>query len=77
VKTIDWGTKQIDLSDHIALEFRPTELHLKQNGSTENEPSFTILLQNEKAITKVFGQVSLKMLNKAFGELGYQITKLY
>lgn len=75
LKAFNHGKGQIDLQ-HLgpsALELRPSEIHLKENGSTSNEPSFAIVL--EGGPLKVYGQVSLKMLNEALGELGYTIIQ--
>lgn len=79
-EVFNWGKGQIDLSSKkykTLVEFRPTELHMKENGSITNEPAFLFILE---AITEakfvVIGQISLEMLNGGLNELGYEIKKL-
>jgi hypothetical protein len=58
------------------IQFRPTELHLKEDGSLTNEPSFAVVMTRPDAKGKAVGQISLEMLNEALGELGYTIIPL-
>jgi hypothetical protein len=78
--TKNHGTKPMDLT-HLgpSFQFIPTELHLKENGTITEEPSFAIVMQSpgiKSLSTAVIGQVSLKMLNEAMEELGYRIEKI-
>mgnify|MGYP006330749343 CR=1 len=76
LKAFNHGKGQIDLT-HLppgSEQMKPVELHLKEDGSKTNEPSFAIVLTRTFS-RPVYGEVSLKMLNEALGELGYKITK--
>lgn len=73
----DWGNEKMDLTYlGPAQELRPTELHLKKNGSLKGEPSFLIVM-GIPGINNLHlaGQISLEMLNKALTPLGYMITE--
>lgn len=89
----NWGTGRIQLDKgNFLLEFRPVEVHLKEDGSLDNEPSLCIVMVRppdvgafnipEKIDAEnasnlfVYGQLSLEMWNKALGEIGYEIKKL-
>lgn len=73
--TKNHGTGKIDVTDlQPAMEFRPSQLHMKEDGAKDNTPSFLIVMEHDLISYKIYGQVSLKMLNKALGELGYKIT---
>jgi hypothetical protein len=74
IKIFNWGLQKIRIRGNL-LELRPTEIHLKEDGSIKSEPSFAIVLTHpEKPEEKVFGQISLKMLTEAMDELGYMIV---
>jgi len=77
-KAINHGTGQIDLS-HLAafnpIQMRPVELHLKEDGTVDDKPSFGIVM-TDRTGRVVFGEISLKMLREGFQELGYDICKL-
>jgi hypothetical protein len=73
----NWGTNQIALTN-IRGEYKPVEIHLKEDGTKDNTPSFAIVMEKPKPLgitDRIFGQVSLKMLNEALNELGYEIIK--
>ncbi len=77
MKGIDVGRGQIDLR-HIgfyAHEMRPTEIHHKADGAEEGKPSFAIVMVNKAQDVAFFGQVSLKMFNKALADIGYEIKR--
>lgn len=75
-KGINHGTGQIDLTHHKEIEeFSPVEIHLKEDGSLKNEPSFAIVLTSPYSRTQVFGQISLEMLNEGLDDVGYEIIK--
>lgn len=78
MKAVNHGTGQVDLrhledTGLVPMEMRPSELHLKEDGTKTNGPSFTLVL--ERGPMRVYGQVSLDMLNEALGELGYTIIQ--
>lgn len=76
IKVVNHGAKQMDLR-HIgatAMEVTPIELHYNKNGSTEDKPTFCMVLSHPSGL-KVFGQFSLKTLQDCLNELGYQIHK--
>lgn len=76
-KGINHGTGQIDLTHHKEIEeFHPVEIHLKDDGSLKNEPSFAIVLTSQYSRTQVVGQISLEMLNEGLADVGYKIVKL-
>ena len=78
-KGINHGKKQIDLR-HLgndALQLRPVEIHLKENGSDTDGPSFVIVMVGSEYIpAKVYGQITLDMFNEGLLDIGYKITKL-
>jgi hypothetical protein len=59
-----------------SVELRPTRLELKEDGAKDDTASFCLLMEHPiLSEMKVYGQVSLEMLNTAMKELGYQIIK--
>lgn len=80
-KAVNHGKKQIDLL-HLglnAIELRPTEIHLRENGAVDEAPSFCIVLTDQAKIFHhhpVYGQISLDMLNEGLKELGYEIKPI-
>ena len=64
----------IDARGKPTFEYRPTEIHLKEAGAAGDTPSFTILM--EGTFKKVYGQLSLKMLNEGLRDIGYEIRKI-
>lgn len=76
IYTKNWGTDKIGIDPEGGplIEFRPTELHLKEDGARDDKPSFSIVMIRPPALGKAVGQISLAMLNEALAELGYEIT---
>jgi hypothetical protein len=73
---INHGIKAINLRNKgRILQMRPTEIHLKENGSAKNEPSFAILLEPKDLPFKILGQISLEMFNEGLNDIGYEIVK--
>ena len=50
---------------------RPVEIHLKEDGSKANEPSFCIVMTDFN--NQVAGEISLEMLNDGLADIGYEI----
>lgn len=77
IKTYNAGTGQIKI-DEPAIIMRPVELHLKVDGAKDNTPSlaFVFALGTVRVTPSVVGEISVKMLNEALGELGYKIEKI-
>jgi hypothetical protein len=77
MKDYNHGKGEIEIKKRKGLiaEYRPVELHLKENGSMTDKPSLAIVSVNFNE-NMIISQVSLEMLNNCMKELGYQITKL-
>jgi hypothetical protein len=74
---IDWGDNQIRLlrpSGMEVVQARPVAIHHKSDGAADDGPSFAIVLDTERGCL-VFGEVTLKMLNKALGDINYEIRR--
>lgn len=73
IKVFNHGTNAIilDSTDCTVIQARPTELHFKADGDMNNNPSFCLVM--ECPGTKIFGQFSLKTIQKALAELGYTL----
>lgn len=79
LSTVNHGLRPINLTHlkQTPIEMRPTELHMKEDGSILDEPSFCFVMQHPSMLHKpVSAQVSLDMLDRAMNELGYKIVKL-
>ena len=77
-KGINHGTAQINLM-HLgkAVQMLPIEIHLKEDGDLEGNPSFAIVSKYPEAvIPAVVSQISLKMLNEGLNDIGYEIKKI-
>lgn len=76
-KGISHGTGPINLT-HLSDtdQFRPVEIHLKENGSLKDEPSFAIILTSPYSKKAIVGQISLEMLNDGLADIGYTIFKM-
>lgn len=76
IKVFNHGIGPIDLT-HLgtSVEMRPTELHYKVDGDTENNPSFCIVMDmpGPFAVPHVYAQFSLNTIQKALAELGYTL----
>lgn len=69
------GYARIDLREHKGIQqMRPTEIHLKEDGSISYHPSFAIVMEIDDQ-PAVFGQISLEMLNKGLSQIGFEITR--
>ena len=55
-------------------QYRPTKIIHKADGAVDNGPSFCIVMEHLVRMP-VVGQVSLKMLNEALADIGYEIVK--
>lgn len=75
ILTRNWGKKLIIMPDN-AIQMRPTEIHLKENGAKNNKPSLCIVMEIPGQVPKVYGQISIAMLNEALNELGYCVTPI-
>jgi hypothetical protein len=74
---INHGKGQIDLQ-HLGVnqvQLRPTEIHLKENGDLDDNPSVAIVLSEPSIKFAVVGQLSLKMWNEGLADIGYEIRK--
>lgn len=73
---INHGKDDIDLThlDYPPVEFKPIEIHLKENGSITDEPSIAIVMQRPEGFA-VVGQLSIKMWNEGLADIGYEIVK--
>ena len=75
-KAIDHGKGPIDMTGYpSAVEFKPIELHHKEDGAKDNSPSFAILLENPAFEVQILGQISLETLAASMSALGYTLTK--
>lgn len=70
------GTGKIVIPDRFNsfIEGLPIEIHLKEDGSFDNKPSFAIVI--ELPFSFALGQISLEMFNEGLKDIGYQITKI-
>lgn len=79
VITKDWGKEKIEAGEqyHQLIHMRPVEIHHKADGTLDDGPVFCFVFAlpaiNDYA---VYGQISLEMLNRSLGRLGYQINRL-
>lgn len=60
--------------EHGFIFAKPIELHLKRDGSIEDKESFAIVMEVFTK-QKIVGEISLKMLNEAFEDVGYKIVE--
>jgi hypothetical protein len=76
-KGINHGTGKLDLT-HLrnALEVRPVEIHLKEDGSKENKPSFCLVMMHPDLPVWIVGQLSLAMFNDGLRDIGYEMRKI-
>lgn len=72
----NWVTGRIRIEkDKEVLILKLTEIHLKENGSLKNEPSFAIVMENPPFHFKCVGEISLEMFNEGLADIGYKIIK--
>lgn len=69
----NWKTDKIQVPVHT-IEFAPTCLHLIENGSRNDEPSFAIEMRRENVT--VIGQFSFATIKDCFNQLGLDLIKL-
>jgi hypothetical protein len=55
---------------------KPVEIHLKEDGALDDEPSFAILMENSMLGYGAIGQISVKMFNEGLKDVGYKIVKI-
>lgn len=74
-KGINIGTGQFHINTFgkIPIQGRPVEIHLKEDGAKDDQPSFALVTVCESHT--VVGQISLKMLNDGLADIGYQLVK--
>ncbi len=58
----------------ISLKMLPTELHIKEDGSVKDEPTFVMVMTRDKYIT-VYGEISIEMFNDGLSDIGYKMIK--
>jgi hypothetical protein len=81
IETFNWGKRQCVIGrNHVPprryYEHRITELHHLRHGALKDKPYFVIGMEIPGDLPFVYGQVSLEMLQAAFDELGYSLTKI-
>ena len=62
------------LAPSNSVQGAPINLFLHPHGTLDNKESFTFHIETGIHYPDVLAQVSLKMLNDALNECGYQIT---
>lgn len=73
---INHGKKVIEIgSEFRIVQLKPTEIHLREDGDIDNNPSVAIVMENAFGPI-AFGQLSLKMWNEGLADVGYEIVKL-
>lgn len=76
MKVTNHGKEQYKVEDfNDGIQFKPIELHYKEDGSIDNKPSFLMVMERHDR-PKAFGQFTLKTLSDCLEELGYEIKKL-
>lgn len=70
------GKGPIDLR-HIghAYQLMPVEIHLKEDGDLNDQPSLAIVLKNPDVDVTIIGQISVAMLNEGLADIGYKLVK--
>lgn len=58
------------------LVMKPTEIHLKEDGSIKDEPSLAIVMQRPDIGATVVGEISLEMFNEGLADIGYKMVKI-
>ena len=67
---------KVDLT-HLgpAVEARPTEVHLKEDGAIDDGPSLTFVSLPSTGIP-IVSQITVKMLKEGLADIGYKIEKI-
>lgn len=83
LKTYNVGKELFDLRKPEykgMMQYKPVEIYHKEDGSKEDKPCFLFIMRDCSTFLNpkhpVCAQVSLKMLNEAMQELGYEIRPL-
>lgn len=73
---IDHGAHHIDLT-HLQIlgEFKPTEVHFKENGAEGDNPSLAIVMATPITGGFVFGQISVEMFNEGLADIGWELKQ--
>jgi hypothetical protein len=72
---INHGTGKIVIQRESVFELKPTEIHLKEDGDKDNNPSFMIVLEGSIGVS-VVGQISLRMMNEGLADIGYEVNQI-
>ena len=67
------GTIKVE-GNHV--EARPTEIHLKEDGTITNGPSLCMVMDFDILPYRIIGQISVEMFNEGLKDLGYKISKI-
>lgn len=73
----NWGKEKIIIKppkNFTPLEVRPVQIHLKEDGSLNDEPSFVIVSDHVSGLW-TYGQISFKMFNEGLNDIGYELRK--
>ena len=74
-KGFNHGKGKIVIDKPVKLIFmKPTEIHLKENGSIKDQPSLAIVMERPMTAAAV-GEISLEMFNEGLADIGYKIVK--
>lgn len=75
---INHGTGKIAIGEgenEITVDYLPVEIHLKEDGSKDDKPSFAILMSRPETHIRIVGQLSLEMFNEGLADIGYELIK--
>ena len=76
MNTFNHGKSQIKLNfPNATKHMRPIELHMREDGSLNNTPSFAMVMMNQTGTQFVVGQFSIETLTDCLDELGFTLTK--
>lgn len=74
---ISHGKGTIKINHEFVTQLRPIEIHMKEDGTLDDKPSFCIVMSSMmEGLSVVAGQISLKMLNEGLKDIGYEIKKI-
>lgn len=77
-KGFNWGKGTVNfmpVAGESWKEFKPTQIHLKEDGTIDDKPSLVIVMEG-RSKHMAYGQISLEMLNEGLADIGYKITKI-